>query len=273
MSRVRPGVRTSVTVTATAAMALVLSLTAVLLVVLLRTALVGQIDAAVRTRASDIAGLLQAGSLPALIPSTQDDNSLVQVFDRTGTVVAASADIQGESALALTSPSGTPTTLTTLPIGSGGPFRVLAQASGQHTIVVARSLQSTQTAVRSATLLLVEIFPVVLVLVAGITWLGVGRALAPLERIRRTTATIGAGQVLGSEEVGRECLVVRVDDPSRLVLAQALYATGRGPVPALQVVWSDEAGRWPWELCEHHRDGQEVLGVPWLPPDGRGVTP
>lgn len=84
---------------------------------------------------------------------------------------------------------------------------------------------------------------------------------------------IGAGQVLGPAEVGRECLVVRVDDPSRLVLAQALYATGRGPVPALQVVWSDEAGRWPWELCEHHRDGQEVLGVPWLPPDGRGVTP
>ncbi len=192
MTSFRPGVRTSVTMAATAAVALVLALTAALLVVLLRTTLVGQIDTALRTRADDIAGLLQAGTLPSQIPSTQDDASLVQVIDRNGTVVAASADIQGESALSPAPAADMPTTVAALPIGSGGPFRVLARTDGRDTIVVARSLQATDGAVSSAALLLLETFPVVLVVVGVITWLGVGRALAPLERIRRTTAAIGA---------------------------------------------------------------------------------
>ena len=192
MNRLRPGVRTSATLAATAAVGLVLALTAALLVVLLRTTLVGQIDAALRTRADDIAGLLQSGTLPAQVSGTQDDASLVQVIDRNGRVLAASADIQGEAALTGTPAGGAPATVGTLPIGSGGPFRVLARTEGQDTIVVARSLQPVDGAVASATLLLLETFPVVLAVVGLITWLGVGRALAPLERIRRTTAAIGA---------------------------------------------------------------------------------
>ncbi len=71
------------------------------------------------------------------------------------------------------------------------------------------------------------------------------------------------GDVLGRAELGRACLMVRVANPSRLVMAQTVYATpGAPPVPALQVVWADEAGRWPWELCADHADGQEVYGRP-----------
>lgn len=192
MSGLRPGVRTSATLAATAAVALVLALTAVLLVALLRTTLVGQIDTALRTRADDIASLLQSGTLSPQIPGTQDDASLVQVIDRNGTVLAASADIQGEAALAGTPAGGAPATIRSLPIGSGGPFRVLARTEGPDTIVVARSLQPIDSAVASATLLLLETFPVVLAVVGLITWLGMGRALAPLERIRSTTAAISA---------------------------------------------------------------------------------
>lgn len=77
-----------------------------------------------------------------------------------------------------------------------------------------------------------------------------GRRLAP-------------GQVLSRGEVGRECVLVAVADPSRLVLAQAVYGRFM-PVMALQVVWADQDGRWPWELCEHHRRNQEMYGRPVL---------
>ncbi len=71
-----------------------------------------------------------------------------------------------------------------------------------------------------------------------------------------------AGELLEREELGRACLMVRVTSPSRLRVAQTVYgAEGIGPVPALQVVWEDTEGRWPWEIrtvpCE-----QEVYGKP-----------
>ncbi|HEY0119539.1 MAG TPA: DUF4262 domain-containing protein [Cellulomonas sp.] len=72
-----------------------------------------------------------------------------------------------------------------------------------------------------------------------------------------------AGELLGRAELGRECLMVQVVEPSRLVMAQAVYAMPGAPsVPALQVVWADKAGRWPWELCREHTGGQEVYGPP-----------
>lgn len=78
------------------------------------------------------------------------------------------------------------------------------------------------------------------------------------------------GQLLASDEVGRSCLMVRVDG-GRLPLAQALYGSPVTTIDALQVVWSDEGGRWPWEMCDHHRDGQQLYGVVW--PPGSSVTP
>lgn len=72
-----------------------------------------------------------------------------------------------------------------------------------------------------------------------------------------------AGEALERDELGRECIMVRVTDPSRLVFAQAIYG-GAGPVPALQVVWADDDGRWPWQLRTVPRE-QEVYGKPPLP--------
>jgi hypothetical protein len=76
---------------------------------------------------------------------------------------------------------------------------------------------------------------------------------------------LAAGQRLRPDEVGRECLLVRVADPSRLVLAQSIYGGPAVVVPALQVVWADERGRWPWELTDLQRGGQVVYGTPLLP--------
>ena len=77
----------------------------------------------------------------------------------------------------------------------------------------------------------------------------------------RNGRRLTAGEVLGACEAGRQSLVLPVTDPSRLVLAQRVYGSFL-PVSALQVVWSDEGGRWPWQMCENHRAGQELYGAP-----------
>lgn len=75
-----------------------------------------------------------------------------------------------------------------------------------------------------------------------------GRRLAP-------------GEALAQTVLGRECVLVEVADPTRLTLAQSVYG-GAAPVPALQVVWADEHGRWPWEVCDEHHGGQQLHGTP-----------
>ena len=189
------GVRTSTTAFATAPDPLVLARAPLALVSLLRTTLSAGVDASVRTRANEIAALVQAGSLTPVVPAAQDESSVVQVLDAAGAVVAASGNIQGEPALVAPSAGGAIHTEAALPIGAGDRFRVLTVQVGADAIVVAQSLGPADRAVASAGRLLLAVFPVVLALVAAITWLGVGRALAPLEQIRRKTASIGAGEV------------------------------------------------------------------------------
>ena len=195
----RPGVRGFTTLAATAAVAVVLALAGFALTVLLRTELTAGVDTSVRDRALDVSALVNAHTLTSVVPVAQDEGSLVQVLDDGGRVIASSGNIDGEAALAR--PSASPRLITTasLPIGAGARYRILVQPAGPpstgRTVVVALSLGPTDRAVESAARLLWEALPVVLALTALVTWLGVGRALAPVERIRQKTATIGAGDL------------------------------------------------------------------------------
>ncbi len=201
MTWARPGVRGRITLAATATVAVVLALTGVAFVILLQRDLVAGVDAAAHTRAQDVVALSN-GTLPSVLPATQDDNSLVQVLDGSGRVLVASANIEGESALVQPKPGQQGSQISTvaaLPIGAGERFRVLQEPAGpptaRRTIVVALSLAPADRAVESVRWLLVEVLPVALVLTALVTWLGVGRALAPVERIRRGVAAIGGGDL------------------------------------------------------------------------------
>jgi len=197
----RPGVRGRITLATTAAVAIVLALAGVTLVLLLQRDLLAGVDASALTRAQDIAALSN-GTLPPALPANQDDASLAQVLDSNGRVLAASGNIQGESALVQPNPGqGGPQigTLSGLPIGGGERFRVLQEITGPptapRTIVVAVSLAPVDDAVQSARSLLFQLLPAALLLTALVTWLGVGRALAPVERIRRGVAAIGGGDL------------------------------------------------------------------------------
>ncbi len=197
----RPGVRGRITLATTAAVAVVLAVAGVALVMLLQRDLLDGVDASVLTRAQDIVALSN-GTLPASLPANQDDASLAQVLDSNGRVLAASANIAGESALVQPNPGqGGPQigTLSGLPIGGGERFRVLQEITGPptapRTLIVAVSLAPVDDAVQSARSLLLRVLPAALLLTALATWLGVGRALAPVERIRRGVAAIGSGDL------------------------------------------------------------------------------
>jgi len=64
----------------------------------------------------------------------------------------------------------------------------------------------------------------------------------------RSGVTLSAGDILIEQCCAAHRLqLVRVDDPSRLGQAQEVYASSAGLVPALQVVYTDQQGHWPWE--------------------------
>jgi signal transduction histidine kinase len=201
MTWARPGVRGRITLAATAAVAVVLALTGIAFVVLLQRDLLAGVDASAHTRALDVVALSN-GTLPPVLPATQDEASVVQVLDSSGRVMAASANIEGQSALVQPNPylhGSSISTLSAVPIGSGERFRVLQEPAGpptaRRTIVVALSLAPAEQAVQSARWLLLKVLPPALLLTALVTWLGVGRALAPVERVRRGVAAIGGGDL------------------------------------------------------------------------------
>lgn len=197
----RPGVRGRITLAATAAVAIVLALAGVALVILLQRDLLAGVDGLALARAQDIVALSN-GTLPAVLPAAQNDASLAQVLDGNGGVLAASGNIEGESALIRPNPGQREPqvgTLSGLPIGGAERFRVLQETTGPptapRTIVVALSLAPVDEAVQSARSLLIQVLPAALLLTALVTWLGVGRALVPVERIRRRVAAIGGGDL------------------------------------------------------------------------------
>jgi hypothetical protein len=57
--------------------------------------------------------------------------------------------------------------------------------------------------------------------------------------------------------------MIEVADSSQHLLgANRMYrAAGGPPIPALQLVWADDAGRFPWDDA-YISDGQPLLGTP-----------
>ncbi|MEA3075970.1 MAG: hypothetical protein QOF60_878 [Actinomycetota bacterium] len=194
------GVRLRTTLAATAIVGAALIIGGSSLVFLLDRSQTSALRAAITTRATDIAGLSNAGRLPHPISARADDSSLVQVVATDGTVVTASDNVVGEPRLAQFVPTGTGPNVRTirqLPIGEGdAPFLVVALRSsspdGARIVYVAASLAGVEENVRQVTTILATGLPALLLFVALTSWWLVGRAIRPVERIRREVADITA---------------------------------------------------------------------------------
>ena len=142
-----------------------------------------------------------------------------------GAVVASSPNVAGKPAVVQLRPGQTRHVVTPL---DDDEFVAVAEGAqtpeGPRTVLVARALVDVFDATAVVTRMLIIGLPVLLVVVALTTWFAVGRALAPVEAIRREVDEISAAQLhrrvpqpKSDDEIGRLAatmnrMLVRLED-------------------------------------------------------------
>jgi signal transduction histidine kinase len=180
------------------ATALVLVATAVLVVSVQRQKLMESLDDSLRQRADDLTLLSQDRSPPPVLPSRDDVDTLAQIVRKDGFVLAASAVLANEAALA-DAPAGSNDRIRTVGgLRSVGQRRYLLLSRGINTatgplvIHVAARLDDVEDSTSILGTSLAVAVPVVTLLLAVLVWWLVGRALGPVESIRAEVADISA---------------------------------------------------------------------------------
>lgn len=188
------GIRLRTTLVATVVVGAALGSSAVGLVTIARHAVHENVRDSAALYAADLAGDLNKGRRPAELTVPDQDEMLVQILARDGSVVRSSPGLAGRTALARPGPGhavdvGRPT----------GDDRMLAVAAEtadrRYTVLVARSVDVVGEATAAVILALAVGLPVLLLVVAGATWRAVGRTLRPVERIRREVEAISIGEL------------------------------------------------------------------------------
>jgi signal transduction histidine kinase len=205
-------------VAATLAVAVFLAVAALVFAVAQRQQLEGSITEAARGQAADIAAQVARDGASAGLTTGAGDQSLVQIVDAAGKVLAASPSVEGEPPVVDARPGpGATTTVRSraLPIGEGEEFVVVARGvsgpDGPVVVLVAESLELVgQSTAVVANLLLIG-YPVVLLGVAVTSYWLAGRALAPVGAIRTRVAKVQGASELdarvpvpdGDDEIAR----------------------------------------------------------------------
>ncbi|HET8602466.1 MAG TPA: HAMP domain-containing sensor histidine kinase [Marmoricola sp.] len=200
--RLRAGVRIRSAAFATLVVAAVMAAGSAGLLLLLQGGVRADVRAAAEARLGEVVGRLHQGTGAALrhdVELRTHEGQLVQVLGTGGRILAASSARAAQRPLtALRPPAGvTSSSRATLrALGGNRPYLVLARGV-QHggstdTVVVASSLETVSDSVERLLSYLLAALPLTLLLVAGGTWLLVGRALGPVEQIRRQVASLEA---------------------------------------------------------------------------------
>lgn len=210
MIRRRATIRTITTAVATIVVAVAVTVGAVGLVAAARSSMVNEVTESAHKQAAEVVGQLESGRPPVLDVAGSDEQ-LVQVMTPAGAVVASSPNVGGEPAVARLAPGQSARVITPL---DDDPFVAAADsaqtAEGQRVVVVARALVDVLDTTTLITRLLIIGLPLLLAVVALTTWFAVGRALAPVEAIRREVDEISAAQLhrrvpqaKADDEIGR----------------------------------------------------------------------
>jgi signal transduction histidine kinase len=196
----RRSLHARLTAAATAVIAVSMFGLSALLVLHLRSSLIAGIDDAARQRAQDVAAALSAGAQRPLL-SSEEGEAAIQVVAADGSVIASSANIEEEPRL-FTFPGGGGSsdagarTVHGLPLGENGSYRAVGIATvgpdRRSTVYVALPTAAAQNSVAKLTGALTLGLPLVILLLGGVGWLLVGRALQPVEALRRQAAELTA---------------------------------------------------------------------------------
>ncbi len=196
--RVRPvrwSLRARLTAAATLVIFLLLSVAAAVLVWRVDASLRASTDANVRREAANLASATGGSGSPRV--PTVSGTSLVQVTDAEGTVVGSSAAIDGEPlafAVPIARPGSEaqPRTVSVAALDHA-PYRVVAMSttgSGRYTVYVGLPLSGVEQSITALAGALAVGVPLLVAAFAGLTWLFAGRALKPVETLRRQVADI-----------------------------------------------------------------------------------
>jgi signal transduction histidine kinase len=186
-------VRVRTTLAATVLVGVALVAGGVALVLAMREALTDEVRDAARVRAADTAAALEAGTDPAFVAGDDDDDLFVQVLDSDGDAVAASGLV-----------AGLPGAVADLRPGESAEVRVpdeddeflaVAADAGRYTVIAGRTLDTVNESTSVVTDLLFVGLPILLAVAAVVTWLMVGRALAPVAAIRREVDAISSTEL------------------------------------------------------------------------------
>jgi signal transduction histidine kinase len=205
-------VRVRTTIAATVLVGLALLAGGVALVLAMRDALTDEVLDVARARAVDTAAALEAGTDPSFVTAgldQDDDDAFIQILDADDDVVAASPLVGGDPAVArLAAGESAEVTIT----GEDDEFLAVAADTDtdSYTVIAARTLDTVSESTSVVTDLLVIGLPILLAVAALTTWLVVGRALAPVESIRREVDAISSADLdrrvpnpPGNDEIAR----------------------------------------------------------------------
>lgn len=208
------GVRWRTTAAATLTVAVFLAVAALVFAFAQRQQLKSSITEAARDQAAEIAAHVAQDGAGADFATGAGDQSLVQIVDTAGNVLAASPSVEGEPPVveARPEPGATSTVRSrALPIGDDEEFVVVAVGvsgpDGPVVVLVAESLELVGQSTAVVIDLLLIGYPVVLSGVALTSYWLAGRALAPVEAIRARVA-----QVQGTTELDARVPVPDGDD-------------------------------------------------------------
>ena len=195
---------------ATIVVAIALVVGAAGLIAALRRTMVDEVAEAARAQAADVVRQLEAGRPPVLEVAGADEQ-LIQVMTPAGLVVASSPNMAGRPAVARLAPGQTAQVVTPLDDDEFVAVAEGAQTSdGPRIVLVARALVDVLDTTTVIIKLLIIGLPLLVAVVALTTWFAVGRALAPVEAIRREVDEISAAQLhrrvpqhKADDEIGR----------------------------------------------------------------------
>lgn len=196
------GVRLRSALAAAAVVGIACVVTGAALVVTAHHLLADGVDRAATQRAAQVAALIgdspgadPAPDLAAAVRSTPGDDTVVQVLDPTGAVVAASEPVAGVGPVSPLRPAAGRTAREDREVDDD-PFRIVAVGratpDGTYVVLAGHSRDEVDDGAEAAGTALLVGLPLLTVVVGVSTFVFVGRGLRPVEAMRREAAAISA---------------------------------------------------------------------------------